>query len=138
MLARLVSEVRGELARAGGVPAVAGKPVRLAPRPAFLAGREELLADLDARLAGGRSHGPADRGTLWPGRGGEDQHGPGVRAPAPSRAGVIWQFPAEEPTALAAGSGGLTAQLGARDLQNAGDPVAQVHAVLAARPGVGC
>jgi hypothetical protein len=28
-------------------------PVRLAPRPVFLAGREGLLAELDARLAGG-------------------------------------------------------------------------------------
>jgi hypothetical protein len=29
---------------------VANRPVSLAPRPVFLAGREELLAELDARL----------------------------------------------------------------------------------------
>ena len=30
--------------------------LRLAPRPLFLAGREVLLADLDARLAAGEGH----------------------------------------------------------------------------------
>ena len=35
-------------------PEVAGQPVRLAPRPVFLAGREGLLAELDARLTAGR------------------------------------------------------------------------------------
>jgi hypothetical protein len=34
-------------------PEAASLPVRLAPRPVFLAGREGLLADVDARLAGG-------------------------------------------------------------------------------------
>ena len=47
--------------------------------------------------------------------------------------GVVWQLPAEEPTALAAGFSDLAAALGARDLL--GDPVAQVHGALAARPG---
>ena len=47
----------------------------------------------------------------------------------------MWQFPPEEPTALAAGFGDLAAQLGARDLLDVGDPVAQVHAVLAAVRG---
>ena len=31
-------------------PEAASKPVRLAPRTTFLAGREQMLADLDARL----------------------------------------------------------------------------------------
>ena len=48
--------------------------------------------------------------------------------------GVVWQFQAEEPTTLVAAFGELAARLGARDLLDAGDPVAQVHAVLAARP----
>ena len=39
------------------------------------------------------------------------------------------------PTVLAAGFGELAAQLGARDLAGARDPVASVHAVLAAVPG---
>ena len=50
--------------------------------------------------------------------------------------GVAWQFPAEDPTVLAAGFGELAAQLGARDLLDARDPVASVHAVLAAYPAV--
>ena len=45
--------------------------------------------------------------------------------------GVAWQFPAEDPTVLAAGFGELAAQLGAAE---SGDPVASVHAVLAASP----
>ena len=35
-----------------------GRVLRLAPRPPFLAGRDELLAELDARLAGGEGRGP--------------------------------------------------------------------------------
>jgi tetratricopeptide (TPR) repeat protein len=42
--------------------------------------------------------------------------------------GVCWQFPAEDPAALAADFGVLAAQLGARE---AGDAVASVHGVLA-------
>ena len=44
---------------------------------------------------------------------------------------MAWQFPAEDPAVLAAGFGELAAQLGAAD---GGDPVAAVHAVLAASP----
>ena len=47
---------------------------------------------------------------------------------------VIWQFQAEDPTVLEAGFSDLAVQLGARVLLDTGDPVAQVHAVLAARP----
>ena len=48
--------------------------------------------------------------------------------------GVAWQFAAEDPAVLAAGFGELAAQLGARDLLDARDPVASVHGVLAAYP----
>lgn len=52
------------------------QPVRVAPRPAFLAGREDLLADLDGRLAGsGGGGGPADSRAIWAWRGGQDQRG---------------------------------------------------------------
>ena len=44
MLAQLVGQVMA-LAQAGSGPKAPRKPVRLAPRPAFLAGREELLAE---------------------------------------------------------------------------------------------
>ena len=49
--------------------------------------------------------------------------------------GLVWRFVAEEPTALTAGLGDLAAELGARDSLSAGDPIAQVHGVLAARTG---
>ncbi len=48
--------------------------------------------------------------------------------------GVVWQFPAEEPATLAAAFSDLAAALGARDLLDAGDPVAAVHGALAAWP----
>lgn len=57
MLAQLTGQVM-TLARAGGVT-IASQPVRLPPRSALLAGRVELLAELDARLAGGEGAGPA-------------------------------------------------------------------------------
>ena len=40
-------------------PGPAGRALRLAPRPVYLAGREDLLAGLDARLAGGDGGGPS-------------------------------------------------------------------------------
>ena len=49
--------------------------------------------------------------------------------------GVAWQFPAEDATVLAAGFAELAAQLGAGGAAGGGDPVAAVHAVLAAYPG---
>ena len=49
MLAQLADQVMA-LAQAGGGPEVPRKPVRLPPRPVFLAGREELLAEVGARL----------------------------------------------------------------------------------------
>ena len=42
---------RGDQAAAAGGGGEPGVAVRLAPRPVFLAGREELLADLDARFS---------------------------------------------------------------------------------------
>ena len=45
--------------------------------------------------------------------------------------GVCWQFPAEDPTVLAAEFAVLAAQLGAREIADSHDPVATVHAVLA-------
>jgi hypothetical protein len=50
MLAQLVGQVMA-LARAGSAMVMTVKPVRLLPRPAFLVGRDALLADLDVRLS---------------------------------------------------------------------------------------
>ena len=110
----------------------AGLPVRLGPRPAVLAGREGLLGDLDRRLAvgGGR---PGPRVAVLCGLGGAGKTSLAIEY-AHRHLGeveVCWQFAAEDPGVLAAEFGVLAAQLGARDLVDARDPVAAVHAVLA-------
>ena len=117
--------------RESGGRAAAGRVLRLAPRPVFLAGREELLAELDARLAGDDGAGP--RVVALCGLGGAGKTSVAVEYAHRHLAevGVAWQLPAEDPAVLAAGFGELAAQLGAAE---GGDPVAAVHAVLAASP----
>jgi hypothetical protein len=116
-------------------PEVAGLPVSLAPRPALLAGREELLADLDARLSGG--DGPWPRVVALHGLGGAGKTSVAVEYAHRHLAevGLAWQFPAEDPAVLLADFARLAAQLGAREMVDARDPVASVHAVLAAHTG---
>ena len=114
-------------------PVAAGRVLRLAPRSAFLAGREELLTELETRLTGG--DGVEPRVVALCGLGGAGKTSVAIEYAHRhlGRAGVAWQLPAEDPAVLAAGFGELAAQLGAAD---GGDPVAAVHAVLAdgARP----
>jgi hypothetical protein len=111
--------------------ATAGQPVRLAPRPAVLAGREELLTNLDALLAGGE--GPGPRTVTLSGLGGAGKTSVAVEYAYRhlAGAGVVWQFLAEDPAVLVAGFGELAAQLGARGVGDTRGPVASVHAVLA-------
>ena len=119
--------------RDSGRPAVAARRVlRLAPRPVFLAGREELLAELEARLAGDDGAGPRMVALCGLGGAGKTSVARRVRPPASGRVrGVLAVAGAEDPAVLAAGFGELAAQLGAADR---GDPVASVHGVLAASP----
>ena len=115
--------------------ATAGQPVRLAPRPVFLAGREALLAELDARLtAGGNVPGPQTVALVGLGGAGKTSVALEYAHRHLAETGVTWQFPAEDPSVLAAGFAELAAQLGARDLADVRDSVASVHAVLAAYP----
>jgi hypothetical protein len=109
-------------------PVAAGRALRLAPRPAFLAGREELLTELDARLTGDDGAGP--RVVALCGLGGAGKTSVALEYAHRHLAGVevAWQVPAEDPAVLTAGFSELAAQLGAAD---GGDPVAAVHAVLA-------
>jgi hypothetical protein len=107
-------------------------PIRLGPRPVALAGREGLLADLDARLAGvGAQPGP--RVAVLCGLGGAGKTSVAVEYAHRhvAEVGVCWQFAAEDPTVLAAEFAELAAQLGTRDLIDARNPVASVHGVLA-------
>ena len=108
----------------------AGLALRVAPRPVFLAGREALLAELDARLAG---DGGGPRVAVLYGLGGAGKTSVAVEYAHRHLAEVevCWQFAAEDPAVLAAEFGVLAAQLGAREAADARDPVASVHGVLA-------
>ena len=112
---------------------ITSQPVRLAPRPQFLVGREELLATLHDRLT--QSDEPGPRIVALSGS------GVGMTSVALEYAyrhlaevGLAWQFPAEDPAVLAGGFGELAAQLGTLDLANTKDPVASVHTMLAKYP----
>ena len=107
--------------------------MRLLPRPAFLSGREELLADLDARLTSGEGSGP--RMVALSGLGGAGKTSLAVEYAHRhlSEVGVAWQFSAEDATVLAAGFTDLAGQLSTGGVGGT-DPVASVHSVLAAYP----
>ena len=113
-----------------GGSVAAGRALRLAPRPVFLAGREELLAELDARLA---EDGAGPRMVALCGLGGAGKTSVALEYAHRhlDDVGVAWQLPAEDRSVLVAGFGELAAQLGAAE---GGDPVAAVHTVLAASP----
>jgi len=106
--------------------------VSLGPRPPLLAGREELLAALDARLTGGE--GPWPRVVALHGLGGAGKTSVAVEYAHRHLAevGLAWQFPGEDPELMMAEFARLAAQLGVREVVDARDPVASVHAVLAA------
>jgi hypothetical protein len=107
-------------------------PVRLGPRLVALAGREELLAELDTRLAGIEGQ-PGPRLVALCGLGGAGKTTVAVEYAHRHLAevAVCWQFPAEDSAVLAAEFSVLAAQLGVREVVDPRDPVASVHAVLA-------
>jgi hypothetical protein len=134
LIAGLSTGVAAELARRGQRPdngRAAGPVLRLAPR-LVLAGREELLAAVDGRLAGGAEQGP--RVVALHGLGGAGKTSMAVECACRhlDQVGVAWQLPAEDATVLEAGFSELAAQLGA---QMAADPVAAVHSALVAYEG---
>jgi Domain of unknown function (DUF4062)/Tetratricopeptide repeat len=133
----LSTGIQGELTklgtRAGRSPGevAASQVLQLAPRPVFLAGREELLAELEGRLTGGDGAGPRVVALCGLGGAGKTSVALEYAHRHLGEVGVAWQFPAEDPTVLAAGFGELAAQLGAAE---SGDPVVSVHGVLARYP----
>jgi tetratricopeptide (TPR) repeat protein len=109
-----------------------GPVLRLAPRPLFLAGREGLLAELEARLTADNGR-PGPQVVALCGLGGVGKTSVALEY-AHRQLGdveVAWQFPAEDPAVLAAGFSELAAQLVGGD---GGDPMTTVHGVLAASP----
>ena len=95
------------------------QPVRLAPRPVFLVGREALLADLHTRLTGNGA--PWPRISVLHGLGGTGKTSLAVEYAHRHLAGlgVAWQFAAENPAVLTADFATLQAQLGIHDPSNA-------------------
>jgi hypothetical protein len=114
---------------------VPGRPVRLLPRPVYLAGRDQLLADLHARLTADDCGGP--RIVALTGLGGIGKTSAAVEYAHRHMAeyGLVWQFPADQSAVLLAGFAQLANQLGARDVPGVTDPVAQVHSTLAISDG---
>lgn len=108
--------------------------VSLSPRPAMLAGRNDLLDDLHRQLTAGDR--PWPRCAALCGLGGVGKTVVAVEYAHRHLAevGLAWQLGAEDPTLLAAGLGELAAHLGVRDNADARDPVASVHAALASHP----
>lgn len=116
---------------------VTGKPVRLLRRPVFLTGREDLLAHLEAFFTAAVGEaGPQVLALSGLGGAGKTSIALEYAHRHVGEAGLVWQFAADDPTALAAGFGELAAQLGARRMAGTQDPVASVHAVLATFPAL--
>ena len=133
MVAQLAGQVVA-LARAGDGPEAPRKPVRLPPRPVFLAGREELLVEVGTWLTARDDPGPRLVALCGLGGAGKTSVAGEYAYRHLAEVGVAWQFAAVDATVLAAGFGELAAQLGARGLADARDPVTSVHAVLARFP----
>ena len=112
-------------------PDVTGRAVSLPPRPAMLAGREELLAGLHARMSEGDGTSPSIVALHGLAGAGKTSVATEYAYRHQVTAGVAWLFTAEEPTVLAAEFGRLAAQLGVSGLLDGRDPVASVHGVLA-------
>ena len=109
-----------------------GMARRLQQRPEFVFGRKDLLAELHARLTS-RRDGPGIVALCGPGGAGKTSAAVEYAYRHLAECGVVWQLPAEEPAALAAGLSELAGQLDGRGGPNAGDPRARVHAALARR-----
>jgi hypothetical protein len=129
-LTLLVDQISQAVARPAD--AEAGRPVLLPRRPALLAGREGLLSKLHDLLAvGGEPH---PRIAVLCGLGGVGKSS--VAAEYAHRhlaeVGLAWQLASEDEVALEAAIGGLAPELGGA--RPGADPVASVHAALAAWP----
>lgn len=119
-------------------PAPAGQvarlPVSLPLRPPMLADREGLLVELHSLLTSGNQ----PRVVVLAGMGGVGKTSLATeyahRHLDLAEVGVAWQVPADDAVSLSAGLAELAAQIGGQEVGDARDPVASVHAMLAAYP----
>ena len=113
-------------------PEVARLPVSLPSRAEVLAGREDLLAELHRLLTGGEQ----PRTVVLCGMGGVGKTSLAAEYARRHLAEVAaaWHIPSDDPAVMLAVLAELAAQLGGRNLVDPRDPVASVHAVLAAYP----
>ncbi|WP_436757926.1 FxSxx-COOH system tetratricopeptide repeat protein [Streptosporangium sp. V21-05] len=115
-------------------PPVPARPVRLAPRPPQLAGRDQALAEVHRRL-----NADVARPSVLAvhGLGGVGKTSLTVEYAYRHQHAyqLVWQLPAEDTTVLSAAFADLAALLGVRQPGDMADPVHQVHATLAAHPG---
>ena len=112
---------------------VAGPPVSLGLRPTMLAGREEMLANVDAWLSGGDGE-PLVVALCGLEGAGKTSVAVEYAHRHLAEVGLAWQFPAGDREVLLAEFARLAARLGAREVVDARDPVASVCAALAAFP----
>jgi len=124
-----LEKIQAELAKQPAAGASAGPVLRLAPRPPFLAGREDLLAELDARLTGGDGQEPRVVALHGLAGAGKTSVALAYAHNHPAEGGITWQFAAEDPAVLAAGFGELVTALGAGE--GTGGPAVVVHRALA-------
>ena len=116
MIQGLSTGIQGELDKRDklGERVAARRALGLAPRQAQLAGREEPLAELDARFTGDDGAGPRVVALCGLGGAGEDADSVAVEYAHRhlDEVEVAWQFACEDTAVLAAGFGELAAQLG--------------------------
>jgi hypothetical protein len=98
------------------------QPVSLPPRPVFLAGREELLGELDARLSAGDGRSPRIVALCGLAGAGKTSVAVEYAHRHLAGAGQVWQFPAADPTVMRADFARLADLLGAQDPVGPGYP----------------
>jgi Tetratricopeptide repeat len=118
-----------ELEKQPPVSARADRVIKLPERPPFLAGREDLLAELDTRLAGGDGYKPQIAALHGLAGAGKTSVALTYAHDHAAECDIMWHFAAEDPAVLAAEFGALAEALAVR--ARAEDPVVAVHGALA-------
>jgi hypothetical protein len=134
-LAQLTPNTAGlarlDAGQSSGLGFAASRPVRLPPRPEHLAGRQQLLLELDIRLNIEDRSRPSV--VVLHGLGGAGKTVLAVEFAFRhlEECQVVWQLPAENPQVLSSAFAELARQVVPADQLGQRDPVSSVHAVMA-------